>query len=80
MGRQEEGGGGGWSEVAPAVRTFLRGETVPGIARQGLGVIGGMDDGEAVAEEAIPFGGCGGGGGGGGGRWGFGVEDLEVEG
>lgn len=53
---QEVGGGGGGREVAPPVRTLLRGETVPGIARQGLGVIGGVDDGEAVAEEAVPFG------------------------
>lgn len=39
-----------------------------------------MDDGEAVAEEAVPFGGGGGRGGGRRRHRGFGVEDLEVEG
>lgn len=57
MRRQEVGGGGGGREVGPSVRAFLGGETVPGIARQGLGVVGRVGDGEAVAEEAIPFGG-----------------------
>jgi hypothetical protein len=32
---------------------------VPGIAPQRLGGIGGVDDGEAIAKEAIPFGGGG---------------------
>lgn len=79
--REEVGGGGGRREVAPAVRPLLGGEAVPRVARQGLGGIGGrVGDGEAVAEEALPFGGGGGGGGGRRRRRGFGVEHLEVEG
>ena len=39
-----------------------------------------MDDGEAIAEEAVPFRGGGGRGGGRRRHRGFGVEDLEVEG
>lgn len=76
MGLEEEGGGGGRREIAPAVGALLGRESVPGIAAQRLGGIGGMDDGEAVAEEAVPFGGGGGRGGGRRRHRGFGVEDL----
>lgn len=63
MGLEEEGGGGGGREIAPSVGALLGRESVPGIAAQRLGWIGGVDYGEAVAEEAVPFGGGGGRGG-----------------
>jgi len=59
VGLEEEGGGGGGRKIAPAVGALLGRESVPGIAAQRLGGIGGVDNGEAIAEEAVPFGGGG---------------------
>jgi hypothetical protein len=80
VGLEEKGGRGGGCKVAPAVGALLRRESVPGIAPHRLGGIGGVDDGEAIAEEAVPFGRGGGGCRGRRRHRGFWVEDLEVEG
>jgi hypothetical protein len=49
---------------------LLAGEAVPGVAVDGLGIVEKVDDGEAVAGEAVPFGR----------RCAARVHDLEVDG
>lgn len=54
LGIEKRSGGG---EIAPTVRFLLTGEPVPRIAVDRLGIVGVINDCEAVAGEAVPFGG-----------------------